>query len=226
MAHPLDNVIWSALTSHQSALAEGQAGARRFRPAYAGFAALDATSEPAFGDLAALMGAGESAALLVRTDLDPPPALFEVLALRDVLQMVGPVIAGSPIATSITPLGPADLPEMLALVELTQPGPFGPRGAELGRFLGVRVGGELAAMAGERLHLSGYTEVSAVCTAPAFRGRGHARTLIGAVSTAIAARAETPFLHVFDDNRSAIALYLKLGFTVRTALRLNVLRRR
>ena len=114
---------------------------------------------------------------------------------------------------------------MLALVELTQPGPFGPRGAELGRFLGVRVGERLAAMAGERLHLSGWTEVSAVCTDPASRGRGYARDLIVAVVNAIAARGETAFLHVFDDNHPAIALYDKLGFTVRAHLRLNVLRK-
>jgi predicted GNAT family acetyltransferase len=224
MAHPLDNVIWSALTSHQAALGEGGARARRFRPEFASFAALAVASEAAFEDLAGLMTAGEAAVLLGRTDFDPPPALFEVVARRDVLQMVGPASA-SPVATPMMPLGPDDLPEMLALVDLTQPGPFGPRGAELGRFVGVRVGGRLAAMAGERMHLSGYTEVSAVCTAPAFRGHGYARDLIIAVSTAIVARAETPFLHVFDDNRPAIALYEKIGFTVRAALRLNVLRR-
>ena len=225
MSHPLDNVIWSALTTHQSHLAEGGALARRFRPEFAAFAALATPSDEACEALARLMAAGDQAALLVPADLRPPAAHFEVMLRRDVLQMVGIVLPVLAPAAALEPLGEADLPQMRALVDATEPGPFGPRGAELGRFLGVRVGERLAAMTGERLHLSDWTEVSAVCTDPAFRGRGYARDLIVAVVHAIAARGERAFLHVFDDNHPAIALYDKLGFIVRARLRLNVLRK-
>ena len=45
----------------------------------------------------------------------------------------------------------ADVPEMLALTKLTEPGPFLPRTIELGSYFGIHDAGSLVAMAGERL---------------------------------------------------------------------------
>jgi predicted GNAT family acetyltransferase len=114
---------------------------------------------------------------------------------------------------------------MMALVEMAQPGPFAAGTYRLGTYLGIRVDGRLAAMAGERMRLDGYTEISAVCTHPDFRGRGYPSELIGALSNAILDRGELPFLHVFDDNLAASALYRKLGFTLRETIELTVLHR-
>ena len=100
---------------------------------------------------------------------------------------------------------------MLALVERTRPGPFLPRTIELGTYLGVRDDGVLVAMAGERLHPPGWTEISAVCTDPAARGRGLATRLVRALVHGIRARGEQPFLHAAADN-PAIGLYESLGF--------------
>ena len=47
---------------------------------------------------------------------------------------------------------------MLALVAATAPGPFGRRTPLLGRYLGIRDGGRLVAMAGERLRVPGHVE--------------------------------------------------------------------
>ncbi len=112
-------------------------------------------------------------------------------------------------------LGPADVPEMLDLVARTQPGPFLARTVELGTYLGIRRGGALIAMAGERLHPPGWTEISAVCTDPAFRGEGLATRLILAVAHGIRERGETPFLHTGAQNTNAIRLYESLGFRLR-----------
>jgi predicted GNAT family acetyltransferase len=109
----------------------------------------------------------------------------------------------------------ADVDEMLALTELTKPGPFGKRTPELGTYLGIRDGGRLVAMAGERLRLPGFTEVSAVCTHPEYQGRGFARMLISAVVRQITERGETPFLHVAQVNTRAIRVYEELGFKTR-----------
>ena len=80
---------------------------------------------------------------------------------------------------------------MIALAELTRPGPFAASTVELGGYLGVRREGRLVAMAGRRLHLPGWIEISAVCTHPDHRGQGLSRLLMAGVETAIR-RAGTP----------------------------------
>src|SRR5262249_1306565 len=109
----------------------------------------------------------------------------------------------------------ADVPEMISLTRLTQPGPFGERTREMGDYFGIRVNGKLAAMAGERLKVPGFTEISAVCTHPDFLGRGYARGLMGILMQRIGARGETPFLHVRKTNARAVELYERLGFRKR-----------
>ena len=92
----------------------------------------------------------------------------------------------------------------------------------MGRYLGIRRGGALIAMAGERLRPPGSTEISAVCTDPAYRGQGLAARLVNAVCAGIAHRGERPVLHVLASNRAAIALYERLGFVVRRSVRFEV----
>ena len=78
--------------------------------------------------------------------------------------------------------------------------------------MGIRDGGRLAAMAGRRTAIPGYREVSAVCTHPSSRGRGYAATLVCAVVNEMAKYGELPYLHVRQDNLSAVRLYSRLGF--------------
>jgi predicted GNAT family acetyltransferase len=112
------------------------------------------------------------------------------------------------------------------LTDQTRPGPpFGPRTHELGTFLGIRVGGELVAMAGERMKPGNYTEMTAICVHPSHRGRGYAQALLAAISRQILAHGEIPFLHVLSDNASAIALYQRQGMTIRRRLQVTVLQR-
>lgn len=120
-------------------------------------------------------------------------------------------------------LGEADAAEMLALATLTRPGPFFVRTHRLGRFLGIRRGGRLVAMAGERLRPPGFTEVSGVCTHPDHRGHGHAARLMRAVADAILARGETPFLTCYADRPATIALYERLGFRTRATIQATIL---
>src|SRR6201998_2534210 len=98
-------------------------------------------------------------------------------------------------------LGRSGGPEVLALARLTEPGPFLERTHVRGSFLGIRIGGRLAAMAGERMRFPGYTEVSGVCTHPDFRGRGLARRLSAAVAARIEARGEQSFLSAWTSNQ-------------------------
>ena len=121
-------------------------------------------------------------------------------------------------------LGGADVPEMLALVDRNQPGPFRPRTHELGRYIGIRRHGTLIAMAGERLHPPGWTEISAVCTDAEYRGEGLATRLVLAVAAGIRERGDTPFLHASAANVNAIRLYTALGFRLRRTLQFGAVR--
>ena len=176
--------------------------------------------------LARLTDAGETAGLFLPAPLAAAPAGWTVVAQGPLLQMThekdAPPAAGD---RPLLELGEADAKEMLALAELTKPGPFSLRTRELGAFLGVREGGRLAAMTGERLRLPGWTEVSAVCTHPEHLGRGHAAALMAETVRRIRARGEKAFLHVLPRNERAIALYERLGFARRTELVYAILRR-
>jgi predicted GNAT family acetyltransferase len=122
-------------------------------------------------------------------------------------------------------LGAADVPAMMALTELTKPGPFNARTHELGTFLGIRADGQLVAMVGERMKTADYAEISAVCVHPDHRGRGYGQFLLGAISRRILERGEIPFLHVFSHNSPAIALYRRQGMEIRRRLHVTVLKR-
>jgi predicted GNAT family acetyltransferase len=214
-AHPLDLPARSALHGRHAHFAIGIGGARRYHPEYGVFAALDDHSDATLAALAALVTEHGDVALLEAEA--PPPLPGLAIASQDLgVQMTAHEITPGPArAHALIPLGDADAPEMLALATLTEPGPFFTRTHCLGTFLGVRVDGRLVAMAGERMKPDGFTEVSGVCTHPDHRGRGHAAALMRAIAAGILARGETPFLHAYASNHAAIALYERLGFTLR-----------
>jgi hypothetical protein len=133
------------------------------------------------------------------------------------------IVPGDPI--DHLELGDADAPEMLALARLTDPGPFFERTHRLGGFVGLRHEGRLIAMAGERMKVPGFTEVSAVCTHPDHRGRGLAGALMRVVAQRILARGDTPFLHSYAANTGAVRLYETLGFRFRAEMRFTIIRR-
>ncbi len=128
------------------------------------------------------------------------------------------------LAGAMSELGPADFSEMVALAALTEPGPFRDGTGMLGGFLGIRIDGRLAAMAGRRLHPTGYVEVSAVCTHPEFRGRGYALALVAMVARGIHAEGMTPALTSFEANAGAVRIYEQAGFAVRRRFELAVVR--
>jgi predicted GNAT family acetyltransferase len=162
---------------------------------------------------------------LVTLDKLKPYLGFEVAREAPIIQMIADGDTPAP-SEGLKPivLGPSDVPEMLSLAEQTNPGPFGPRTHELGQYIGVRIDGALAAMAGERMRLDGAVEISAVCVSPAHRGKGYAAFLVTWLIRKLRGEGAAPFLHVFTDN-PAIALYERLGFRKRKTLRLTVLAR-
>ncbi|MEV4347951.1 GNAT family N-acetyltransferase [Actinoplanes sp. NPDC049596] len=205
----LENPVWAALSGPQACFAEASGDAARYQPDVSPFCAVADFDDPAaWADLAELT----DKAFLTGPKITPPDG-WEPHRVVTGAQMVGHGMTGVPDEEAVV-LGETDVPEILDLVERAQPGPFGKRTVELGRYLGLRHEGRLVAMAGERLQTPGWTEVSAVCTDPAFRGRGLGARLTMAVAAGILDRGDLPFLHVTAENEGAIRLYERLGFQV------------
>ena len=225
MTHPLDNPVLRSLTGPHLHLARAQGRAIRYLPDVSPFCALPDEPDAAdWADAARLVSPGELVAFPA-LGATPPPADWEVLGAGEGVQLIADSLDPRPDDEAVT-LGLADVPAMLSLAERTKPGPFLPRTIELGTYLGIRRDGELVAMAGERLRPPGWTEVSAVCTDPAWRGHGFASRLTRAVAVGIVARGDTPFLHAIATNVTAIRLYKDLGFSHRRDIQFPFLRRR
>ena len=222
--HDLDRPVWASLTTFHAPLAEGDERARRFLRDVSLFASARDDAADTQAALAALVGPGEHIYVL-QVPAIPLPSGLRAAKTGTGLQMVAtrPLPAGRD--DEIEVLTAIDAPEMLALASLTEPGPFLTRTPEMGRFLGIRRDGRLAAMAGERMRFPGHTEVSGVCTHPDFRGQGLARRLSAAVTAAIQQRGDRAFLHVWSTNTPAIELYRSLGFEVRAEVNVAVLER-
>lgn len=226
--HPLDNVIWQALTTRQTMFAEGTDLARLFTREVTLLGALSEPTPEAYANFAHLVGAGGTGALFLDVPYEPHEG-WEYVVGAPLLQMIFEnginLSRRADSAVEIAELGLPDSPEMIELTSLTKPGPFGPRTHELGTYLGIRSGGKLVAMAGERLKVPGHTEVSAVCTHPEHTGKGYARILMTEIMGRILDRGETPFLHSRGDNTRAIDLYKRLGFRARKSGHFAVLRK-
>ncbi|MBW8734491.1 MAG: GNAT family N-acetyltransferase [Asticcacaulis sp.] len=220
--HPLDRPVWSALNAGWKAVSWGDARARQLDPAYGPFAASNDRSTDALAALAACSPGLDGLWVVEDEDFPLPPGTTVVKSAL-CHQMWAPNLTPGGRDIDVLALGDDDAAEMLALALLTKPGPFSTHTHAIGNFIGVRIDGRLAAMAGERMRVDGFAEVSGVCTHPDFRGRGLASSLMSMVADRIAARGDVPFLHTYADNAVAIAMYEGLGFRFRKALMLRVL---
>jgi len=218
----LDNPVWSSLTGTHAHLARTVGGAARYPSDVAVFGGLSDDTDPAaWADLARVLDPGQE---MVGVGVDAVvPAGWEVERSLPGVQLVGIDEWGEPDPEAVR-LGAADVPEMVDLVRRTEPGPFLERTIELGTYLGVRRDGALVAMAGERLRPAGWTEISAVCTDPAYRGQGLATRLTRAIVVGVRERGEIPFLHAAAANATAIRVYESIGFTLRRTMSFRRLR--
>ncbi|MEM9434157.1 MAG: GNAT family N-acetyltransferase [Pseudomonadota bacterium] len=214
----LDRPVWTALTSRLSHLSIANGMARSLPRDVSPLAAGANEMSKAVRDFDKMVAQREAPVITLERDAPRRKHHFApVLELAGV-QMVAKSIPPPKGLHAVETLDYADAPDMLKLAKATQPGPFEQRTHTLGDFIGIRRNGLLVAMAGQRLRLPGFTEISAVCVAPEYRSQGMAAELIGQMSELIRATGDTPFLHTYLDNISAIQLYEHLGFRIRTQM--------
>lgn len=214
--HVLDNPVWHALTTQHAGLALTADGAARYPDSIVPFAGVGEPTPRAADQLTSLIEDAESVFVVGLAPATPPGWTLE--PKKPVLQMVcnaRPADVPGPPAQKMTA---AEAPDMVALTDLVFPGFFRERTLDMGAYVGIYDGKRLAAMAGERMRLDGYQELSAVCTHPAYTGRGYAQRLIAILSNSAFDRGFTPFLHVYEDNARAIGVYRKCGFVDRAVL--------
>jgi ribosomal protein S18 acetylase RimI-like enzyme len=215
-SHVLDNPVWHALATRHAGLALTADGAARYPAAIVPFGAVAEPTARAANQLTSLIDDAESV-FVVGVAPQPPPG-WQLEPKKPVLQMVcgarAPDVPGPPVKE----MGPAQVPDMVGLTDLVFPGFFRARTLEMGSYYGIYDGSRLAAMAGERMRLDGYQELSAVCTHPGYTGRGYAQRLLGLLCNSSFDRGFTPFLHVYADNARAIGVYRRTGFVDRAVL--------
>ncbi len=218
----LDNPVWHALNSHHQHLAIRAEDAMRYQPGFVGAVAIAENSNVGLNNLRDLVETNEIIGIFGALPEDRSG--WEVLQIDQARQLIYEDLKPAMRVDAVV-LTAEDVAEMLNLVNVAQPGPFTSRTIEMGQYLGIRQDGHLVAMAGERFHMTGFCEVSAVCTHPDYRGRGYAGALTTRVAEAILERQETPFLHVALGNDRALSLYTKLGFRIRTEVQVSILKK-
>jgi len=223
----LDNPAWYALNGPHQAIAQRADGgqAAQYDPEISVFAAVADDVEPQAWDGLGELAGERGYVVLARRRSPEAPDSWRYLKRWPVTQYVAQKLDKVDL-DGIVELGPDDAEEMVDLTARTEPGPFLARTVEMGRYLGIRQEGKLVAMAGERLRLPGWTEVSAVCVDPSARRQGLAGRLTLAVAHQIRDRGSEAMLHVRFDNHPAHNLYQAIGFEARAEVEMSILSNR
>lgn len=226
MIDPLDNVPWVALSTVQQHFNTGNEAVKYFPAEVAPFIGLEHWNEKDRENLLQYLPDNRTFFLLVAQPVTLPEEL-EIVFTTPIYQMVcEKFIPGTERNIQTLPLVKEHVPQMIELTRLTRPGPFTQRTIEFGNYRGVFDEDKLVAMAGERLQVPGYTEVSAICTHPDYTGRGYAAHLLEEAMQRIIDAGNSPFLHVRADNTGAVELYKKRGFYIRKDVSFAVFRKK
>ena len=223
--HLLDNMAWHTLAGPHAGYATGTNEARRYAPGFSPIVGFADILNPDFAALGPHCEPGEhfycggwSGAAAAGWQIDAETTMHQM-----VWEAPMPEVDA---AFEVVRLGSEHVAQMLELVAVTRPGPFGPRTVELGEYFGCFEGQRLMAMAGERMCAGALREISGVCTHPDFQGQGLARRLVLKLIRREMQRHETPFLHVMSDNINARRIYERMGFRYYQETVIRVLSRR
>jgi len=225
MEHVLDNPVWNALISGNKQLAFGNDQVRYFSPEVSPFVGLRDKNDKQFQMLYDIIPHDGPVGFVSSVEMETPQ-MWKLIQPNKAFQMVFEQSVDAPVAVAdILPLTEEHIPQMLALTKLTNPGPFVGRTIDFGHYYGIFEDDKLVAMAGQRLHIGKYAEISAVCTHPDHLGRGYAKQLLLSHIHRIKAANNVPILHVRTDNHRALSVYQNLGFKARAIIHFNILKK-
>ena len=226
MDHVLDNPVWNALNSGNKHLSVGDDFVRVFPEDVSPFVGLKEQNESNFKLLYDMVPESRTVAVVTAKDITVPDQ-WKIIYKTQLWQMTC-TVPQQPLATppELVPLTDANIPAMLELTALTNPGPFYQRTIDFGNYYGIFDGDKLIAMAGHRLSIDQYTEISAVCTHPDHNGKGYGKLLMNFQKQFIYSLGRVPMLHVRNDNFNAIKLYESLGFAKRAEMTIQIIKKR
>ncbi len=225
MKQLLYNPVYYALLSGDRHLSFGNEQVKYFDEQVSPFAGFEQEYADGFSILYELLPPGRKILYATPSFISEPAGWqlqHEIKGLQFVYE------AGKPMKTEfpdLKPLTEIHLEQMVQLAKLTKPGPFGLRTIEFGYYFGVFEKEKLVAMTGQRLHVQNFTEISAVCTHPEHTGKGYAYTLLQHQLQLILQQDQQPFLHVREDNKRAITLYQRLGFSISRSMNFYFMKR-
>lgn len=212
MDHLLDNPVYHALTSGDAHLGSGTDNVKFFDEEVSPFAGIKDEDESGFDELHQLLPGSRNILYATRRKISVPQGWKLITGIEGLQFLLESKKSLGKRRIEPVPLDSSNVDEMVKLAALTRPGPFDKRTIEFGNYFGIFENERLVAMTGQRLHVAGFTEVSAVCTHPDFSGKGYAGILLEHQLDLIIANGQHPFLHVRDDNDRAISLYERIGF--------------
>ncbi|WP_343697211.1 GNAT family N-acetyltransferase [Flavobacterium sp.] len=208
----LDNPVWNSLCESHKKFALDYNGTKFFNQDYCPFGG--------FSDHNSTLEATEKYASLCENFfiVGEKPKIADTLKITKELVCLQMIIYEKiqiTFSDEIIKLTEEHAEELFNLVNLVQPGYFKPKTFLLGSYYGIFNDKKLVSVAGERMKMNAFTEVSAIVTHPDYTGKGYAKQLTSHVVNAVFDEGKTPFLHVVESNLGAIKLYEKLGFATR-----------
>lgn len=219
----LDNPAWYALKETHACFAIGDDRTKRYHPDIVAFSAYEDGTKSLLAAFDSLIALNES--FFIIGDLPTVDNNYIIESILPCVQMICTKSIDIPITEILLELGKADDDAIVRLINEVQPGYYKPGTRLMGSYFGIRQNGQLVAVAGERMRMSGFTEVSAVVTHSGFTGRRYAQQLVSHVVNKNLAAGIIPFLHVSATNERAIKIYELLGFITRRIINFTKLRK-
>ncbi len=211
--HVLDNPVFNSILSNESPKSYGSDWVKYYDSEVSPYVGFHESYKNGFADLHSMLPVGRNILYADRNEIETSNGWKLIKHIAGTQFIYNSVNKFDFDFSNIIPLEKKHVAQMVSLATLTKPGPFDNKTIEFGGYHGLFDKEKLISMTGRRLQIHEFIEVSAVCTHPDYGGKGLAGLLMKHQINSILEENKVPFLHVKSDNRTAVELYERLGFT-------------